>query len=1027
MNLRRLGLTASIVSLPVLVAVASALASAPAHVALPSRAPLVAAPLAAHPHRIIVKFGARVSECAHCLLARTSRFASVTGSDSLDRLNQRFHALGAHGLFLDDHSHGTMRAQASARRFDDVRRRYPERSTRVGGGVHEPDLSNIFVVELGEGVDPSEAAAAYGADPDVEYAEPDYRVHAALTPDDPFWSSTGNVYQGVPDLWGLHTVGADAAWDVSNGSGKVVAIVDTGINVRHADIAANMWTNPGEIARNHVDDDDNGFVDDVYGWDFTRDKPASRDRHGHGTHVAGTVAATGNNGTGVIGLAYGAHVLSAQGLNARGFGYESDLVKGIVYATENGADVVNNSWGGGGGSSALRDAVATATSLGVVVVFAAGNESSQYLGPAATPGVIAVAATDIGDVPASFSNYGPSISVSAPGAHILSLRGANRVVGDVVAGRYRVLSGTSMAAPHVSALAALVLDSDPSLTTDELRWHLELGADQPGIPGYESEPWNPRFGWGRINAANAFDAPPVTTRIATAPLAMHALAGTAVANATTLDFSFTTLDPVAWSIASPSFLVPESAAGSGPASVPLTLDLTSSPVGPYDGTITLSAPAAVDGGDSVDASVYAHEDVRSGGLVTVTDEAKFWGLTAPATASDGNGVLTAWVQLTDTISLMGAYIDDAGNVTGPFPISVGPCDFFCAKKEPGTVAVAYDGNNFVVAWAESLEAFVNEISLKTRNTTRVLTVRVSSAGAVLDAQPTELAVDVENENSYGGFDRYFTDMGVAFDGTRTTVVWSILDFGPTQRPLEVFMAQVGTNGAQIGQTASIYPIDGEDYHNIRPYLACVTGSCLLAWVQADGETNPYGKYIHKLFGMRFVGMTRQGPPYRLSTDVNWISAIAASPTGYLIAGWRYNRPDYDVNGNDVVFARVAANGTPLDPDTVRVNNTPAPEGLPYSVIPTSAVYDGESYVVTWGELGPPSSYPLCYPFAARIGTDGIVETTEPEGLLLAEVPNAQCGMPVLQPTATKSLLVWHDWDYDYTHPSYVFAQGVLER
>jgi len=226
-------------------------------------------------------------------------------------------------------------------------------------------------------------------------------------------------------------------------------------------------------------------------------------------------------------------------------------------------------------------------------------------------------------------------------------------------------------------------------------------------------------------------------------------------------------------------------------------------------------------------------------------------------------------------------------------------------------------------------------------------------------------------------------------------------------------------------TTSIYPVDGEEYQYIRPYLACTTGSCLVTWVHFDGETNPYGKYIHKLFGARYANLTRLDVPYLLSTDVNWISAVTSSPTGYLIAGWRYNRPAADVDGNDVVAARVAADGTPLDSTPIRVNNTPAPAGLDYAVIPSSAEWDGQSYVVTWGEFGPASSYPSCYPFAARIGADGTVQSTEEEGLLLAPDASAQCEMPVLVPTETKSLLLWHT--ADETGTGSVLGQGVLPR
>lgn len=982
-------------------------------------------PLPAHARRLVVKYRAAVSECAHCLLARGRRFESVTGSDSLDRLVGRYGVRRARALFFDDHSSGHLRSQASARRFDDLRSRFAERSARAPRGAVDPDLSNVFVLELARGADVYEAAAAFAADPNVAYAEPDYTMSAALVPNDPLWATSGNIWPGEPDLWGLHKIRADVAWDRSIGAGAVVAVIDTGVQQKHVDIAANLWSNPGEIPRNRQDDDGNGFADDVIGYDFTRSHGQPKDKHGHGTHVAGTVAATGDNGLGVIGLAWGAQVMVVQGLNNRGYGSSSDLAKAIVYATENGADVLNNSWGGSS-SSAIRDAIAAATSAGAAVVFAAGNENSPYLGVAADPNVIAVAATTIDDERAPFSNYGSNVSVSAPGELVLSLRGPGKLRGPVVDKRYRALSGTSMAAPHVSALAALLLSDDPALGLDELRWHLELGAVQPKADPAEPPTWNAYFGYGRIDAARAFDDVPVTTRLRTPSLSLHGIAGSRPAAIASMDFGFTSLAPVAWTLSTPDFLVAEAASGEGDASVALDLDLEGLAPGTLAGTIALSVPAAIDGGDAADSEVVVHEDVRSGAPIVVADPIRPWGSVRPAVAGDGAGALAAWVEFVPSspIQIRGAYVEDSGAVVGPFLLADGECDFFCTKKDPNDVAMAFGGDDFLLVWSESLEAFVNDVSLKTRNTTRVLAKRVSASGEELSA-PVELWRDVENENRIGGFDRFVGDVGVAFDGEAYTVVWRVLDFDSARLPLEMFLARVAPGGAVLSSAKSIYPIDGVEYHLPSPRLACRSGVCLLAWVQGDGETNAYGKYIHKVFGQRYGGADAlDAVPVRLTTDMNWLSDVVAGDSEFLLAGWRYNRPSANVSGNDVVFARVALDGTALDPDTVRVNNSVA-EGLPYSVIPSAAAFDGEDYIVTWEELGPSAPLTHCYPMAAKVAPDGTVANPEPEGYLLAERPQKGCPRPRLVATATKSLSLWIPTDL--SPATQVLAQGMMPR
>ena len=340
-------------------------------------------------------------------------------------------------------------------------------------------------VNLTAGQDARAALNELVANPLVETAELDARISIASLPDDP----------GFSQLWGLNNTGqtggtADAdvdapeAWNIETGTAVMVGVIDTGIDYTHPDLAANVWTNPLEIPGNGIDDDDNGYVDDVHGYDFANRDGDPMDDHGHGTHVAGTIAAVANNGIGVAGVSWHAKVMALKFLDAGGSGWASDAVDALNYATDMGAKITNNSWGGGEYSTALRDAIASANSGGAVFVAAAGNYASNndttpfYPAGYDGPNVIVVAATDSNDSLASFSNFGRStVHLGAPGVGIYS------TVPAVGAGccssptRYATLNGTSMAAPHVSGAAALLISHYPGLTPTQVRQRLAFSGD----------------------------------------------------------------------------------------------------------------------------------------------------------------------------------------------------------------------------------------------------------------------------------------------------------------------------------------------------------------------------------------------------------------------------------------------------------------------------------------------------------------------------------------------------------------------
>jgi subtilisin family serine protease len=260
-----------------------------------------------------------------------------------------------------------------------------------------PGLEHLRVLA---GVD--QALAALAHNPNVLYAEADNVCQATVMPNDPQAGSQ----------WALGSLRASQAWDVTQGSSTVlVAVIDTGTNYNHPDLAANMWVNTREVAGNGIDDDGNGYVDDVRGWDYYMNDNDPMPDDWHGTHTAGSIAAVGNNGVGVAGVAYRSRIMPLRFIGPNG-GYTSAAVRALQYAVANGARVSNNSWGSSFANQSLRDAIAAAGAQGHLFIAAAGNNGqnsdSAPFYPAAydVPNIIAVAAITSSESLASFSNYG---------------------------------------------------------------------------------------------------------------------------------------------------------------------------------------------------------------------------------------------------------------------------------------------------------------------------------------------------------------------------------------------------------------------------------------------------------------------------------------------------------------------------------------------------------------------------------------------------------------------------------------------
>lgn len=366
-------------------------------------------------------------------------------------------------------------------------------------------LDRIHVIDV-PAQDRGQSLRALKNDPAVEYVEPD-QVARVSELNDTYLSSSGSWGQSYGDLWGLGSSGATSAWTRSTGSGIVVAVVDTGIDVAHEDLAANIAVNSGEIAGNGLDDDNNGYIDDYYGWNFVDGNNNVADGYGHGSHVAGTIAAVANNGKGIAGLAYSARVMAVKILGNDGSGSMSAAAQGLVYAADRGARVLNNSWGGPV-TRVVDDAIRYAHGKGAVVVTAAGNDygsNADMTSPAGAPYALVVSAADASDLLADFSNIGMKLDVAAPGVDVLSALApssyfADSMPGLIVGDKYLHISGTSMATPHVAGAAALLLSMQPTLTAEQVRYWLRNGAQDLGTTGFDKH-----FGYGKLRADTALD------------------------------------------------------------------------------------------------------------------------------------------------------------------------------------------------------------------------------------------------------------------------------------------------------------------------------------------------------------------------------------------------------------------------------------------------------------------------------------------------------------------------------------------
>jgi subtilisin family serine protease len=442
------------------------------------------------------------------LLQTSFKYPLLRKEQSTSSSNPNQFQPGSLSVFVGDH---LLIKLQPGRSESDLKARLPSLNAKIRRRLSDSDH---YLVALNN---PSIAAfdqlrSALEKSPDlIAYAEPDYIVHHQSTPvfpDDPSFDQQ----------WHLHNTGqtggssdadidAPEAWGVTTGSTSVViAVIDSGMDLTHPDLTPNLWINPDEIPDNNLDDDNNGYIDDIHGWNFVTNTASPMDDNGHGTHTAGIVGASGNNAIGVSGVSPVVQLMPLKFLSASGSGTNSDAIDAIHYATAKGVFLSSNSWGGSGFSQAMKDAIDAAHTAGIGFIAASGNSGinndlyPDYPASFTSPNLISVAATDHTDSLVWFSNFGAqSVHLAAGGHQILSTG---------LGGGTEIMSGTSMAAPQVSGAAALLKAANPSLSFAQIQAML-LATTDP-LPSLTNKT---RTG-GRLNAASALipaTGPQITT------------------------------------------------------------------------------------------------------------------------------------------------------------------------------------------------------------------------------------------------------------------------------------------------------------------------------------------------------------------------------------------------------------------------------------------------------------------------------------------------------------------------------------
>ncbi|SYZ72321.1 putative Thermitase [Candidatus Zixiibacteriota bacterium] len=501
-------------------------------------------PASSHPARLIVKF----QDGAMPKAVTRKGTAISTGLVNLDRLNRQFQVINLAPL--------------------------------PAAGKSDPGspLDNVAILTPAGGADLTEMAAAYKALPEVAYAEPEYEVELYGEPNDTLYAQQWALHNSGQPHYAVFRIdgpkndelisvsgisGADIHADTiyqappDNTATAVVAILDTGVDMAHPDLAAHIWTNPGEIPGNGIDDDHNGYIDDIHGWDFGGDGTIGTigdddptDDFGHGTHLAGIAAAVTDNTIGIAGINPHALIMP---LKFDPLPLTTYVASGIVYAADNGADVINMSFGMAFQSQLVEDALIYAHNKGVILCAASGNDFTEKLNfPASVPEVMAVGASNDSDHVTSFSTYGSNIAFIAPGDGVLSLRAAGTdMYGTdypqepgvhIIDTNYYLASGTSMACPHAVGIASYLRSVSPGLTPDRVRDIMQQTADDITDPygvGWNLPGWDKYSGYGRLNLFRALQAAPRVRARIVSPLPNAVVSGSVTISGTADGDDFT--------------------------------------------------------------------------------------------------------------------------------------------------------------------------------------------------------------------------------------------------------------------------------------------------------------------------------------------------------------------------------------------------------------------------------------------------------------------------------------------------------
>lgn len=692
-------------------------------------------------------------------------------------------------------------------------------------------VQELSLASLQQGTSMHSALMQLRANSSVLYAEPNYVVTAAAVPNDPrFAELYGLDNNGQTGGTSDADIDAPEAWDTQTGTDVVVAVIDTGLDYNHEDIVGNVWTNPGEIANNGIDDDNNGYIDDVMGWDFVNGDNDPFDDNNHGTHVSGTIAAVGNNAIGVAGVNWSARIMPLKFLSARGSGTTADAISALDYAVMMGARISNNSWGGGAFSQALYDTILAAQNAGHLFVAAAGNNgvdtdiTPSYPASYDLDNIVSVAATDNNDLLATFSNFGAvSVDLGAPGVAILSTTPANT---------YSSFSGTSMASPHVAGVAALLLAEDPSLDVMGLKAVLMDNVDPiAALAGLTVT-------GGRLNAANSLAGlvrvvvTPATLTLAVGTTAQfNATGGTAPYTWSTADATVATIDVTTGLLtatgADQTVVTATDAKGvTGTGKVTVTTVLVSPDTGSLRPGDTLqfsaasgTAPYTWSVSDTTLANIAANT-----GLLTAQAVG-----TVQVTAVDANGVADSSGDI---------IISDIAISPNAALLTVGDTQQFTTTG--GTPPYTWSTGNLTVATIDDANGLLTAVG------TGITTVTVTDANGISVSSGTievrEILVDPQTSSVLVGGTQQFTASGgnapYIWNVSDTTVASIDPSMGLLTGVAPGTVVVTATDADDIAGSSGVITVTDNHIISITPYTASVPRFGTIQF-SASGGPAPY--------------------------------------------------------------------------------------------------------------------------------------------------------------------------------------------